>query len=238
MAYCAFFQSEVGLHFVGGGNGTVGLAESFLLDRQFRFHHTGRVPQSLSLSGAAGVADKLYIVGGAFDVANLATSSDVFCALHPGTGEVETLTPYPGGKIIVPAAAGLNGNIYVFGGASPGASGEVRNLNDSFIYSITDKRWTRGPSLPSAARGLASCVLDERHILVAGGYTERFSAECFIYDASSGRYSKSLSLPYAAMVSLVRSGDFVYCIGGEDKMKHRSADCYRIEWRKLLRNGP
>jgi N-acetylneuraminic acid mutarotase len=113
----------------------------------------------------------------------------------------------------------------------------VANVDAVFIYSIAEKRWTRGAPLPFASRGLAACIFDDRHILIAGGYTDRFSADCFIYDTKADRYSNTLSLPYTAMVNLVRAGDFVYCVGGEDKMKHRSPNCYRIPWRELLLPG-
>ena len=40
-------------------------------------------------------------------------------------------------------------------------------------------------------------------------------------------------LPYRACVSLVASGDYVYCLGGEDLQKHRSAAVYRVKIAEL-----
>jgi hypothetical protein len=38
-------------------------------------------------------------------------------------------------------------------------------------------------------------------------------------------------------VSLVKSGDWLYCIGGEDRKRHRTDAIYRIRWRELLRGS-
>ena len=83
-------------------------------------------------------------------------------------------------------------------------------------------------------RGLNSCVLDERHIFLAGGYKEDFTDEAFIYDTETDSYFKTAPLPYRGMVSLIKNGDNLYCLGGEDKMRHRSDLAYRIPWKALL----
>jgi N-acetylneuraminic acid mutarotase len=238
IAYCAFCQTNEGLHFAGGGDGTSTIGKIFRLDQQFELHQTGSLPQALALSGAAETGGTLYIAGGVTDIAHLETSSDVFHALNLADSSVERLPAFPGGNIIVPAAAALKGRIYIFGGAPPGDTpGQVVNSGEALAYSINDGQWRRVAPLPFSVRGSAACVLNNRHILIAGGYTDRFSADCLIYDIETDRYSKTLPLPHGVMPSLVRAGKYVYCIGGEDKMKHRSPNCYRIEWRKLLESG-
>jgi hypothetical protein len=78
-------------------------------------------------------------------------------------------------------------------------------------------------------------ALDERHIYLAGGYRDDFTADAVIYDVKTDSYRKAKPLPYAAMVALVKCEGFVYCIGGEDKMKSRSDKFFRIPVSELLK---
>jgi hypothetical protein len=48
-------------------------------------------------------------------------------------------------------------------------------------------------------------------------------------------YREAKPLPYAAMVALVKCEGFVYCIGGEDKMKSRTDKFFRIPVAELLK---
>jgi hypothetical protein len=84
-------------------------------------------------------------------------------------------------------------------------------------------------------RGLTAIALDDQHIYLAGGYTDDFTADAFIYDVKSNTYSKSKALPYAAMVSLVKLDGFVYCLGGEDKKQSRTDKFFRIPVVELLK---
>lgn len=91
--------------------------------------------------------------------------------------------------------------------------------------------------LPYPIRGITAVALDDRRILLAGGYKDDdtgFVADALLYDTQSGEYSPTTPLPYAAMVSLVKSGDWLYCLGGEDRKKHRSDAVFRIRWKELL----
>ena len=99
------------------------------------------------------------------------------------------------------------------------------------------KRWEKLAPLPYAVRGLTACALDGRRILLAGGYkndAEEFTDEAFVYDINTGKYTPTQPLPYKAMVSLVKVGDWIYCLGGEDRKKHRTDAVFRIKWKELL----
>jgi hypothetical protein len=238
IAYSAYGQTARGLHFVGGGSAADRLRGSGWLDDQFQFHRLGDVPEPLFLSGGVVVGDKLYVVGGAADAANLEAATDIFYSVDLGTGQVEKLAKFPGGKVVVPAVAALDGHIYVFAGAAPDPTNkQTLNRDDAFAYSIAKAQWKRIASFPLAVRGLASCVLDDRHILVAGGYREDFCDDAFIYDMHKNCYYKTMPLPYQAMVHLVRAGDVLYCLGGEDRMRGRSSRFYRMRWAELLTHG-
>ena len=82
-------------------------------------------------------------------------------------------------------------------------------------------------------------MLDNHRILIAGGYggdSRDFLAVAYIYDTRQDSYTKTMDLPIAGMVGLVRAGDYVYCVGGEDKSpQHRTALCARVKVTELLK---
>ena len=41
-------------------------------------------------------------------------------------------------------------------------------------------------------------------------------------------------LPLRALVSLVVAGEYLYCLGGEDRKKQRTDSVFRIRWKELL----
>jgi N-acetylneuraminic acid mutarotase len=236
VAYAAYGQTGEGIYVVGGGEGKGSMPECGLLNRKVQWRKIGEVSLPLVYSGSALAGGKLYVVAGASDAADFNTSTNRFYAVVLNTGRVENLGDFPGGRVTSPAAAALGGRIYVFGGATFNSNNsEAVNVDGVFAYSIAEARWARLQSFPVSVRGLASCALDERHVLLAGGYREEFSDEAFIYDTKTDTYSKTKPLPYRAMVSLIRAGDDLYCIGGEDRMKHRSDLFYRIRWKELLK---
>ena len=113
----------------------------------------------------------------------------------------------------------------------------VANLSAAHTFNITTGRWEKLAPLPSAVRGITGLALDDSRILLAGGYkndAEEFTDEAFLYDIISGKYSATQPLPCKAMVSLVKLGEFVYCLGGEDRKKHRTDATFRIRWKELL----
>ena len=79
-------------------------------------------------------------------------------------------------------------------------------------------------------------MLDPRRIYLAGGYVSDevgFTPDAFIFDPEKPAYHPATPLPYAGMVTLVRSGEWVYCLGGEDRKRHRSAAVHRIRAAEL-----
>ena len=94
-----------------------------------------------------------------------------------------------------------------------------------------------GPSvspalLHPASDAASAAAQDNRFIYLAGGYQDSekgFVDAAFIYDIREDRYAPATRLPYRANVGLVQAGGHVYCLGGEDKLRHRTASCYRIK---------
>jgi N-acetylneuraminic acid mutarotase len=135
-------------------------------------------------------------------------------------------------------AAAVGNRLFVFGGGrwDPMAK-TVVNHSTAYAYSVAARRWDTLPPLPYPVRGMTAAALDERHIFLAGGYRNddiEFVTDAFIFDVETKVYAPTKALPYAAMVNLVKSGDWLYCLGGEDRKKHRTDAAFRIPWQDLL----
>jgi N-acetylneuraminic acid mutarotase len=109
------------------------------------------------------------------------------------------------------------------------------NSAEAYAFSPEKNVWRKLASLTAPTRGLSAVTLDESHIYIAGGYQEDFTADALIYDVKADSYRKALSLPYAAMVGLVKMDGHVYCLGGEDKKQSRTDKFFRIPVVDLLK---
>lgn len=186
-------------------------------------------------AGGSVVGDALYVLAGSADSADLAQMKTDFCKVDVLTGKAAALPPYPGKPVMLPACAVLGDTIYAFSGANPDTSGTVTNTASAHAFSVKEGKWRTIRPLPVAVRGLAACALDNTHILLAGGYTDKFSDQAWIYDAGADTYAETTRLPLAVMPNLVKLGEYVYCIGGEDRMKSRTDAVHRAPWKDLLK---
>ncbi|MGH8018402.1 MAG: Kelch repeat-containing protein [Opitutaceae bacterium] len=189
------------------------------------------------------VSDKLYTIGGTDDQARLDHSTNAFRAIDLRTGQSERLADYPETGFIVGAAAACGDRIFVFGGARWDATNQqVMNLATANVYTLSTGRWSSLKPLSSSNRGISALALDETHILLAGGFkgdAEGFSSEVCVFEVKGGNYRATRPLPYEAMgMGLVKAGEWLYCMGGEDRRRHRTAVVYRIRWKDLLAAGP
>ena len=236
LAYPSYGESAQGIYFSGGGDGNASRPESGWLDHQLVFHRMGDVPHPLVYSASAVAEGKLYVVAGATEAGNLNTATNLFYSVDLKTGKVEERESFLGGKCILSEGVALGGRIYVFTGAFFDATNQQPvNIDSCFVYSTANEKWSRIKSFPFRVRGLAGCVLDDRHILLAGGYKQDFTDEALVYDTKTDSYFQTAPLPYRAMVRLVKLGSELYCIGGEDRMRHRSNLFYRIAGKALLK---
>lgn len=188
------------------------------------------VPAVLAAGGIIG--DEMVFAGGTDDAANIkGLRRDAF-AWNFRTGAQRALPPFPGPGFGIAASAVAGGELLVFGGAAwKDDTQTVVNLAEAHAYSVRSNRWRRLSSFPYPVRGHAAVALDEKHLYIAGGYggeAGEFLDRAFIYSIAEDRYTPAPPLPYRAGVALVMSGGFVYCIGGEDAMKQRTAAVYRI----------
>ena len=191
-----------------------------------------RLPQPVTLAGAGFVDGRLFVIGGASDIADFSTVSARCFEWRSGPQEAQRLPDYPAGPTALVAVAAGNGRVFTFTGATwDAATKQVVNRNAAFTFDLATRAWKPICSYPFAARGVTAASLDEKRIFLAGGFKNAeagFTDESFIYDIASDRYEPAARLPIRSMVHLVKTREWLWALGGEDRPKHRSATCWRI----------
>jgi hypothetical protein len=153
--------------------------------------------------------------------------------------------PYPIG-IDQPAAAGLDGTLYVFGGTTD--TGPTAN---AYSYSPQSNEWTPIASLPEARAG-AAAVSDGMSIYIFGGENDQqLQRTLWRYDPAANSYATLAPLnsdvAYQAAAYLVgRSGGTIYSIGGtsddgQQQFHTRTVEIYSVrsdEWANVVPEHP
>lgn len=126
------------------------------------------------------------------------------------------------------AVAMPNSTVYVFGGVIPGAPGEY---NDRvLIYDTATDTWRTGPMNPHATYLGGAAALDDRRILLIGGYYEEALSSCIIFDTVTERFLPAAELPRPrAAGSVVVSGGSVFLIGGIENPPLNEEEVYRYD---------
>ncbi|MCB1276600.1 kelch repeat-containing protein [Prosthecobacter sp.] len=225
--------------FVGGSDGKQALAVVNEFDGQKMDAKAVPVlPASLVLAAGGMVGDTMIISGGTDDAANVAGVRRMTCSLkrEGDHWSVAHLADYPGKGFATAASAVVGGELFVFGGLNWNESSQaVENTTAAYALDPAKNTWRAIRSLTTPVRGVTAVTLDDHQIYIAGGYTDDFTTDAVIYDVKIDSYRKALPLPYAAMVALVKLDGFVYCLGGEDKMKSRTDKFFRIPVAELLK---
>ena len=238
LAYGVGANLEGGLIVIGGSTGASpwgGVIRVFNGNVQAASNWGISSPAVLSAGGA--IDGKIVVVGGSDDAANVRGLHREVRAWDINTGESRKLADFPGKGIGTAASATMAGELLVFAGATwdampPG----VKNVADAWAFSLSRNEWRPLRPYPLGVRGLAAVVLDDRRIYLAGGYlADEFTDRAYVYDTEKDSYTPATALPYKGQVGLVRCGEFVYCIGGEDRLKHRSDAVHRLKVSELLR---
>lgn len=231
-AYGVAGQDAQALWIASGSSGGTTHRSVWKIDSGLTAKRTNTLENGFVYAGGAVIGSTLYVIGGAEDQASLEKATNALLAIDLGTGAATQLAAYPEPVFITGAAAACGGRLLAFGGARWDAEAKtVVNLASAYAYSPATKRWEKLPPLPSAIRGITAVVLDDRFILLAGGYKNDdagFTTDALLFDTKEGAYSVAKPLPYAAMVALVKCGDWLYCLGGEDRKKHRTDAMFRI----------
>ena len=239
LAYGPFVYSADGLEIFGGTDGRESHRQSWKLDRsKSKWHATGAIPADALLGRAARIGDSVFILGGCPDVADLKGCSDSVWRRDGGT-PYRRVSSLPGGPLALTAIAVVRDRIYVFGGCSLPATGPAAgvlvNRSAAYSYDPQTNAWTALRALPSAKRGASAVALDDRSIMLFGGYTASpqeaagksatfgFSADVLVYDIATDTYKPATPMPVPLLgVEFVMSGRTLYGGGGEDRMRGRS----------------
>ncbi len=240
LAYAAFGSDGTRLYFAGGADGKQARGEICALDAHGKYTSPGELPHPFAFPGGALLGSKLYVIGGTPDADDWSKATADLRAIHLANGKCSSLAT-PGGLphgIGIPATAALGNHVFIFTGTwlDP-ANQQVHNLADAFVYDIAANQWQILPPFPKAARGVSAVALDEHRILLAGGYgteEEGFLSSVYIIDTKTRSYTPAPALPFSATTCLVKCGDWIYVLGGEDMKKHRSAQCFRISAESLF----
>jgi hypothetical protein len=207
------------------------------------------IPARTVLAAGGVHGSTLIMCGGAPDTIQLANACRDTWALDLETLQVTPRSPYPGPPLFTAASAmDLFGRLHIFGGATWDEKAQtVVNLDEAYAFELKNNAWKKLRPLPYAARGMCAVELSQEapqggsivkiFIYLAGGYkndSEGFTDQAFLYNPAKDQYLPAPPLPYKASVSLLQSGGFVYCLGGEDKKQSRTDAFYRIKLAELL----
>lgn len=121
-------------------------------------------------------------------------------------------TRLPGDGLNAPAAALLNGRIYLIGGFST-----TTNIPSSevLVYDATRKSWSHAAPLPAPRGGHAAAVLDGRIHVAGGGNSRSTIADHSEYDPATNQWRDLAPLPRAeGSPALVAFHGKLYAIGG------------------------
>ena len=238
LAYAAVGQDADAVWFAGGSSGTATNRVVWKMGADFAIKRAHTLDTGPVLAGGALIGTTLYTLGGTDDMDQLSRVTRTLLAVDLRTGGTVRLADYPEAAFMIGAFAACGDRLFAFGGARWDATtNEVANFSTAHAYSMVAERWEKLPPLPCVNRGITAVALDERHILLAGGYKndeEEFTADTFIFDVKTSSYSATKPLPYKAMVGLVKSGEWLYCLGGENRKKQRTDAAFRIRWKDLL----
>lgn len=237
LAYPASAQVGDTLWWAGGSSGDTTYRALWMLDRDLTPRLVSRLTEGFVNAAAAPVGLELHVIGGTDDQAALDRVSRRFRSIDLKTGRVTELPPYPESGFTTGTAIATVGRVLVFGGARWDATARtVINHAVAHAYDTRTRQWSALPPLPRPNRGITAISLDPRRIYLAGGYENDevgFVSSAVIFDPENPGYRPAAPLPYAGMVTLVKLGDWIYCLGGEDRKRHRSAAVHRIAAEKL-----
>ena len=233
MAYGLGFSHVSDLLLLGGSDGKqtlkiIGHAKAGKMTPQ------EELPSTMVLLSGGLIGERMLFVGGTDDAANLAGVTQAAYSLEKCG--LTRLADYPGKPFATAASTVVGEELLVFGGMNYDEVNQAAvNTAEAYAFSPEKNVWRKLKPLAAPTRGLTAVTLDENHIYIAGGYREDFTAEAVIYEVKADSYRKAPALPYAAMVGLVKMGEHVYCLGGEDKKQSRTDKFFRLPVAELLK---
>jgi N-acetylneuraminate epimerase len=215
-------SADDALYLAGGNSATGSLAAVYVIKpdgNDFRLARLPDLPAPTGYAAAAVAGGRLFVVGGVPDPASKAARREVWSLdlRDPVAWSREADLPGPG--VIVPAAAGKGGELFVFGGMTFGADGKPTPSRAACRLPRAGGEWEILPDLPEPRVGAASpCpVLPDDTIWLVGGYAEvwggaqrehpGFSEQTLILDPSRRAWRRGPVLPREGQVDRDASSD-------------------------------
>ena len=122
----------------------------------------------------------------------------------------------PGQGLNAPAAAALDGKIYLIGGFGTDTNVPVA---DVLVYDTTAMTWSRAAPLPAPRGGHAAVVRDGKIHVLGGGNSRSTLADHEIYDPAKNAWTALAPLPRAeGSPAAAVFGGKLYAIGGRSGM--------------------
>jgi hypothetical protein len=240
LAYAVASEWRGDLIIAGGTDGTSPQKDVWRLNRSLQPTRIAGLNKDRVLAVGGVLDDRLLILGGGADLATFSTFNKDGEQMHLKHPQVSGLRSPGDGALGLAASLSLGGRWFIFGGLTPAQTNDIANVSTAWAFDPAKALWRSLHPYPFAVRGAFAVSLDDHHILIGGGYggpADDFTAAAFIYNTERDAYTSTTDLPTAGLVGLVRAGDFVYCLGGEDKPRHRTDACFRIARAALLKSA-
>lgn len=226
LAYGACIRTDHFIEILGGMNERGLSRKCWRLDAGTeKWISSGSVPVGTIFGKAEIIRGQAYLFGGCPGTELSLCGTAVL--RRAKSGNWEKVSEMPDGPIAMSAVSVVRDQVYFFGGCSSSSSHGVRNRNEAFRYDSTANRWKTLRPLPQAARGVTAVPVDQRYLLLAGGYTDSpagFSDDVYLYDTESDQYIRRAPLPLPVMgMEMATNDGSIWALGGEDKPRHRSS---------------
>lgn len=202
--------------FGGGAYGTI--RRDALVFRNNKWHTLPSAVLPEQRLYAVAVADRglIYLLGGMSkheDYSSLSNDLWVWNPRSPKKGW-KKLQPFPGPGLITAAVAGMDGKIYVLGGAKTGGQ-DVVNVKTAYEYDTVTGKWAVLPDLPIERRCWWGLTVSP-DILLFGGYTKTNEDEVFSYNPAAKTLTNIGHMPHGLCdAKFLRIGTSIYSVGGE-----------------------
>src|SRR4051812_17733079 len=160
--------------------------------------HTGRAAHAVVATG-----DAVYVLGG--------SAGQLGVERFDGA-RWTVVTQLPHGAVNAPAAAAVDGRIYVIGGFESQTNLPTDAVE---VYDAHANTWTSAAPLPAPRGGHAAVLLNGKIHVLGGGNSQSTIADHSVYDPQANTWSEAAPLPRAeGSVAAVVFGGKLYAIGG------------------------
>jgi hypothetical protein len=235
LGYAVCGQWKDGLIIAGGFDGTVARDEVWHLTPAFELKRVGRLKTAVSIAQGVVCGDELIVVGGTSDPAKIDALVAKAQLMHLPDGTTKDIAAPSATPFGTAASTTTGSQLWIFGGVKHDPVNAVANLREAWAFDTGKSQWRALPPLPIATRGASAVALDDRHILIAGGYADDFTDKAFIHAVKSGAFTPSIPLPMPNCPTLVLCDGHVYALGGEPAKKVRTDKAWRIRVEELLK---